>query len=1138
MCIHTLQPTLLSCFIFSSSHSQNICCFSFFFSFFFLSHLLPFLLVFTFLVLFFIYASLCSRLSSSPSLCTRLHLDLLFSVYKPSCLLFVFFFFLSYFVVTMSHRKGRGAILRLAIPPRSISFLHSPSHFFQVASFLISRAQHRVLLSTLYIGTGEKERHLLSLLKERIRYHRERACISTANDNGVYTHSKKINSFSSDRKFLSDKAVSLGRQEDRDARDPETSFEVSLLMDFQRGTRKDKKHSNTASVHVILPLLDRQTSLSCSSLSSSSDPSLSSSTSLSSSSFSSTSLTATENCSPPIDKNVENPVRHESEEEKNKKKSIVDVNLHCFYNPLASSFSSFLKLPSRVNEVLGVQHMKFLIVDHTVLVTGANFSDEYFGQRQDRYVVLNSLSLADFLHSLVKTMQRASFRVVKKNREEVDIRVQAQKEQEEEDLQKEETKMGKERVKEKSSERKDKKAHDGEEKRKKNKKDNQNLIASTSSSSSLPSSSWSLFSSSSLFTSSAFPSFLYEEQAKKKQREERERENGYGHEFSMVWEGSREDPVISANPRSDPHLFREQFSSLLSQFMKRAVAPSTRGKEGESLQDLSIDSTSYFIEKKKNEGLSSKDGNSSCSRPGVCTLDIALQAGFADPPINDLAYVTDEVLQQACPKGSKKEREDGRGVKGAPPADHDSKDCEKGYDGKKDRKDSLCIPIVLASPYLHLPDRILRVLQNKVNAWSYFRRRSPEAVDTQEDDRKGEKALDRHYDRGCSPMRETKESRESLQELQEKEGRTTVAETVRDWEENKKGKIPLSTYQENDNLKGSAREETDSAQRERHLLRKGYETRKTGRESFYSDRKDASGYTPVKEECNVDDPLASNDQVVSQSFQSLLRRYGLVVITAAPQANSFFRSKGLSAYIPEAYAYLALKVMRALKISPREGEEREEHIETTKANRTPSQLATSSSIRGAAPVFEFCRKGWTFHSKGIWLFQPCPSMLDSVEASPGQNQKTLPGKLQGEDAGERNRSWMSKAPEEGWGDSSHNGGVECSLVRKDSSWFLRNGGSEERLNSEYGSHIDTGVTYRPFLTMFGSTNFSVRAEERDLEIGFVLKVDNDRELQRQVVRDIEGVMKYSQTVREDDVKNRFGLVVRLGMLWKGIRSLL
>lgn len=1052
--------------------------------------------------------------------------DLLFSVYKPFSMPFFFFFFRR-LLVTMPHRKGRGTSLRLAIPPRSISFLHSPSHFFQVASFLISRAQHRVLLSTLYIGTGEKERYLLSLLKDRISYHRERACMSTRTDNCVQKHFKKIASLSSDRRSLPNKAVSLFRQKDRDGGDPDASFEVSLLLDYQRGTRKDKKQSDRASVHVILPLLDDQACLSCSSLSSSSDPPLSSS--LSSSSFSPNSLSDTEG------KDVGSPSRHEREEEKNKKKSTIDVSLHCFYNPLASSFS-FLKLPPRVNEVLGVQHMKFLVVDHTVLITGANFSDEYFHQRQDRYVVIRDLSLADFLHSLMRTMQRASFRVEKKKREEVQVRDQAK--EEEEDLQKKEIGLSKESATEKSSERKGKKADDGEDKRKKKKAKEGNIASPPF----FPSSSWSL-SSSSLFRSSAFPPFLYEEQAEKRRREERERANVYGDEFAMVWEGAGKHSGVSANPKSEPHLFRQQFSSLLNQFIERTVATSTRGKEGESLQDpLSIDSASYIIEKEKTAKSSSgeKDGDSSsCPTPGVCTLDIALQAGFADPPINELAYATDEVLLQACREGAKKERQEGRRVRDFPSRHHRNKDWENEGDGKNGRKDSLCIPIVVASPYLHLPDRILRVLQKKVSAWSCLTTRRLETVDIHEDDKRGEKTLGLHYDRGCSPARESKESREYLYKLQEKEGRKTVAETARDREESKNEEIGLSAHQGNENLKDSAVGETDSGQRERRLLRKGSETWKTDRESFYGERKDARVYTPVKEECSVDAPVASDDQVASQSFQNLLRRYGLVVITAAPQANSFFRSKGLSAYIPEAYAYLALKVMRALKLSQREGKERAEHIETTKSNRTsPSQPATSSGIRGTAPVFEFCRKGWTFHSKGIWLFRPCPLMLASVGDSLGENQ-VPPGTLRGEDADEKtkNPSRVRKAKEGRWDHRSESAGVECSLVRKDSSWFLRNAG-KERLNSDYGSQIGTRVIYRPVLTMFGSTNFSVRAEERDLEIGFVLKVDNDRELQRQVLRDIEGVMKYSQTVREEDVKKRFGLVVRLAMLWKGIRSLL
>lgn len=46
----------------------------------------------------------------------------------------------------------------------------------------------------------------------------------------------------------------------------------------------------------------------------------------------------------------------------------------------------FLKkiTPERYNELFGLQHMKFYIFDNTLVISGANLSNDYFTNRQDR----------------------------------------------------------------------------------------------------------------------------------------------------------------------------------------------------------------------------------------------------------------------------------------------------------------------------------------------------------------------------------------------------------------------------------------------------------------------------------------------------------------------------------------------------------------------------------------------------------------------------------------------------------------------------------------------------------------------------------------------------------------------------------
>jgi len=67
-------------------------------------------------------------------------------------------------------------------------------------------------------------------------------------------------------------------------------------------------------------------------------------------------------------------------------------------------------LPSPLNEIAGVFHVKSYVVDDTLILSGANLSQEYFTDRQDRYVVFTNGSLVDFYCNLVNVLCQYSFR--------------------------------------------------------------------------------------------------------------------------------------------------------------------------------------------------------------------------------------------------------------------------------------------------------------------------------------------------------------------------------------------------------------------------------------------------------------------------------------------------------------------------------------------------------------------------------------------------------------------------------------------------------------------------------------------------------------------------------------------------------
>ncbi|KAL6741796.1 hypothetical protein Aduo_015015 [Ancylostoma duodenale] len=67
-------------------------------------------------------------------------------------------------------------------------------------------------------------------------------------------------------------------------------------------------------------------------------------------------------------------------------------------------------LPERTNEIVGLQHMKLYIFDDSVLISGANLSDSYFVDRQDRYVLFeNCKDLADFFCNVINAVGECSF---------------------------------------------------------------------------------------------------------------------------------------------------------------------------------------------------------------------------------------------------------------------------------------------------------------------------------------------------------------------------------------------------------------------------------------------------------------------------------------------------------------------------------------------------------------------------------------------------------------------------------------------------------------------------------------------------------------------------------------------------------
>lgn len=185
------------------------------------------------------------------------------------------------------------------VPGNRIHVLTSPDHFYQTMKARIKTARRRVVMASLYLGTGQLEQELVDCMEEALLRSRENA----------------------------------------DAPD----LKVSILLDYTRGSR-----GQTNSRTVLLPLLRRFAS---------------------------------------------------------------QMRVSLYHTPDLRGLLRLL-VPQRFNETIGVQHIKVYLFDDSVIISGANLSDSYFTNRQDRYVQLeNCGEVADFFSDLVDAVGDVSLQL-------------------------------------------------------------------------------------------------------------------------------------------------------------------------------------------------------------------------------------------------------------------------------------------------------------------------------------------------------------------------------------------------------------------------------------------------------------------------------------------------------------------------------------------------------------------------------------------------------------------------------------------------------------------------------------------------------------------------------------------------------
>ncbi|KAI4135025.1 MAG: hypothetical protein LQ347_001029 [Umbilicaria vellea] len=86
------------------------------------------------------------------------------------------------------------------------------------------------------------------------------------------------------------------------------------------------------------------------------------------------------------------------------------VEVRMFHTPNLTGLRKRL-IPKRINEGWGLQHMKLYGVDDEIILSGANLSNDYFTNRQDRYHVFSSKRITDYYARIHHGICSVSFRL-------------------------------------------------------------------------------------------------------------------------------------------------------------------------------------------------------------------------------------------------------------------------------------------------------------------------------------------------------------------------------------------------------------------------------------------------------------------------------------------------------------------------------------------------------------------------------------------------------------------------------------------------------------------------------------------------------------------------------------------------------
>eukprot|EP00041_Stephanoeca_diplocostata_P033076 m.1082685 g.1082685 ORF g.1082685 m.1082685 type:complete len:535 (-) comp24267_c0_seq14:2184-3788(-) len=178
------------------------------------------------------------------------------------------------------------------------------------------------------------------------------------------------------------------------------------------------------------------------------------------------------------------------------------------------------------------------------------------------------------------------------------------------------------------------------------------------------------------------------------------------------------------------------------------------------------------------------------------------------------------------------------------------------------------------------------------------------------------------------------------------------------------------------------------------------------------------------------------------------------ILTASPQANGFLGARGIMGHIPAVYTKLAHEFFAQVE---------------------------ASACADRVALFEYTRRQWTFHVKGLWAYPPPPVATTDVGATDGAL------------------------------------GGEASTVMQEMRRKLGGGGPLE--------------AQLPWMTLIGSPNFGYRSVHRDIECQVAI-VTTNQHLRESLHREKESVYEHSTKV----VHETFRAADRVVKVWEAVAT--